>query len=692
MYLDKRSISILKEVISNPNISSKELEVKKNLSRRQIKYSLEKVNDWLEANNYPKVKRLATGKFVVDRMVLEVFTDNGLITAENFIPSENDRVLLLLIILLSQEDLSLFHFTNALKVSNVTVLNDMKRAQKKLDAYGLKIVYTRTKGYQLEGEEWTLRNLLHEILQEISNVHGGLAVIQDFAMLEINRINSISKIFERIEEMLKIRFTDEKMQLLPYYIGIIFGRVRMGKIIRFDPQILYKELSDTKEYEAMEMLIGNEESLPEIEKLYVTLQLLSANIFSGDLLTAGELPLLKKALHETLNNFEENSFLEFKDKDYLVKRLMLHLKPAYYRIKYNLTSFNSYKAILNKDYMELDQIVKVSLRPLEAFIKNPIPDSERYYLTIFIGSYLLQSNQILSTRKKALVVCKNGVTISKLMRNTLTKLFPEFEFYPTMSLREYMESVIEADLIFSPVPVKTESLLFIINPLLTEEEKWNLRSRVMKKIFGVNNETLNIDKLVKLIGKSSTINDKERLIKDLQKYFGSSYSNESYIQKNFKPNLVDLIRADTITIMDQVSDWKTAIRIASTPLLENNSITEDYVEKMIASHSFEHPYMVLGKYMAIPHANPDCGVNKLGMSLLIIKKGVLFSSKFNVHFVVVIAPTDTEQHVNAIYQLTNLSMNEEILQKILLQTDKEKILELMKDTQVEKLMLLEGER
>ncbi|MFD1449060.1 BglG family transcription antiterminator [Oceanobacillus profundus] len=688
MYLDKRSLSILEEVISNPNISSKELEVKKNLSRRQIKYSIEKVNNWLSDNNYPKVKRLMNGKFLVDRMLMEVFTDNDLLTTENYIPSENERVLLILIILLSQGDLSLFHFTNALKVSNVTVLNDMKKAQKKVEAYGLKLVYTRTEGYQLEGEEWTQRNLLHEILQEISNVHGGLALIQDFTMLQIERINTISIQLEKIEEILKIRFTDEKMQLLPYYIGVIFERVRLNNIIKFDFQIKYKELSNTKEYEAMELLIQNEANLPEIERLYITLQLLSANIFSGDLLTAYEIPHLKQALQETLNNFEVNSFLELKNKDYLIQKLMLHLKPAYYRIKYNLTSFNKYMVTLDQAYMELDQIVKASLKPLEAFIKNTIPNSERHYLTIFIGGHLLESKQIFTARKKAVVVCQNGVTVSKLLRNTLTKLFPEFDFYPTMSLREFTESTsLDSDLIFSPVPVKTNKYLFIINPLLTEEDKWNLRQRVMKKIFGVSNEVLNIDKLMEVIEKSSTINNKERLIEDIQKFLQSSYRSESYIHKDMNPNLDDLITTDMITIIDQASDWKEAIRIASLPLLKSNSITENYIEKMIASHNFEHPYMVLGRDMAIPHADPDCGVNKLGMSLLIIKDGVLFSSTLRIHFVVVIAPTDTEQHVKAIYQLTNLSMNDDVLQRMLLNTNKEKITDLIKSIQGEKLMM-----
>jgi len=677
MYLDKRSFDILEELIRNPNVSSKDLEEIKRLSRRQIKYSIEKVNNWLADNNYPTITRLNNGNFIIDQTLVEILTDSSHIVPEHYIPSENERVLLILFMLLSQDDLSLFHFTNALKVSNVTVLNDMKLAKKKIQKYDLEILYSRVDGYQLKGEEWNQRNLLHDIAQEIREVYGGISLIQDYTMIQDEKISALSFQLEKIEEILKIKFTDEKMQLLPFCIGIILERIERGKIIEFDYQIQFKELSGTKEYEATEHLIKDHGDLPEAERLYITLQLLATNVFSSDLLTPYEVPQLRNVLYETLNNFEMNAFIELQNKESLVQKLMLHLKPAYYRIKYNLTSYTGSFVKLDENYQSLDQILKLSLGPLETFMKNTIPENERQYITIFIGGHLLETKQILPKRKKALVVCQNGVTVSKLLRNTLTKLFPEFDFYPTMSMREFIISGhLDAALIFSSVPIKTEKDLFIINPLLSEDEKWKLRSRVMKRIYGVDQSALNVDDLIDVISKSATINNINLLKKDLQKFIQSSYSMENDIQKDSNnPNLKDLLTDKTIRITNNLKDWKEAIQVASIPLLQNKSITKNYVNKMIESHDYQHPYMILGKKMAIPHAAPEHGVNKLGMSLLVVKDGVLFSNELNIHFVVVIAPTDAVQHVKAIYQLTNLSMNEDILQKMLWKPEKKLIIE-----------------
>ena len=63
-----------------------------------------------------------------------------------------------------------------------------------------------------------------------------------------------------------IRFTDEKIEFLPYVIGIIFYRISKGNYITFDYQIQYKELAGTKEYTATEKLLKNMEDFPEIER------------------------------------------------------------------------------------------------------------------------------------------------------------------------------------------------------------------------------------------------------------------------------------------------------------------------------------------------------------------------------------------------------------------------------------------
>ena len=168
--------------------------------------------------------------------------------------------------------------------------------------------------------------------------------------------------------------------------------------------------------------------VPKAERLFITLQLLTSNVLTSQFLSDQELPQLRHALKASLEEFERKAIVSFKDKDELVEKLMLHMKPAYYRIKYHLTTDYQMIEKVSSEFEATHYLVKDSLKPLEDFIGCPLPEDEIAFLTIMIGGYLISSGETIHKRKKAIVVCPNGISISNLMESTLRDLFPEFYF------------------------------------------------------------------------------------------------------------------------------------------------------------------------------------------------------------------------------------------------------------------------
>lgn len=84
---------------------------------------------------------------------------------------------------------------------------------------------------------------------------------------------------------------------------------------------------------------------------------------------------------------------------------------------------------------------------------------------------------------------------------------------------------------------------------------------------------------------------------------------------------------DKIQIMEKVGDWKEAIRIGAKPLLENDSIEDRYIDSMIEMCKKYNAYIVLADRFAMPHASHECGVKKMGVSLLVVKEPVDFLGK-----------------------------------------------------------------
>jgi mannitol/fructose-specific phosphotransferase system IIA component (Ntr-type) len=251
------------------------------------------------------------------------------------------------------------------------------------------------------------------------------------------------------------------------------------------------------------------------------------------------------------------------------------------------------------------------------------------------------------------------------MESTLRDLFPEFYFYQALSIREFQQLKEEMDIIFSPVPLQTEKKLFIVHRILSDFEKVQLRQRVLKEIYGLNTNVINMEQLMNTIERYATVKNKESLLNALQDHFSlENGKQEKDSQTKADLSLASILTPDRIMVKKEVVDWVDAIRIASTPLLENSTITENYIEEMIKQYPTMLQHIVLRNVIAIPHASPEAGVNKVGMSLLKIEDGIAFTEQIKVHFIVVLASTDKNKHLYALRQLMNLAKNKSQMEEL----------------------------
>ncbi|EGR2462701.1 PTS sugar transporter subunit IIA [Vibrio cholerae] len=130
--------------------------------------------------------------------------------------------------------------------------------------------------------------------------------------------------------------------------------------------------------------------------------------------------------------------------------------------------------------------------------------------------------------------------------------------------------------------------------------------------------------------------------------------------------LSELITSDVIRIYPNAADWKDAVQKSCQALIDNGAVESRYVDAIFRSHEELGPYYVVGPSMAMPHARPEDGVNRLSLAITVIQQGVHFDSEGNdpVKMLVTLAATDSESHVGAIAQLAELFMNEEHVEQI----------------------------
>lgn len=130
-----------------------------------------------------------------------------------------------------------------------------------------------------------------------------------------------------------------------------------------------------------------------------------------------------------------------------------------------------------------------------------------------------------------------------------------------------------------------------------------------------------------------------------------------------------------INFEKSVSDWKEAIETAAQPLLLENYISQSYIDAMIQNVIEFGPYIVIMPNLAIPHAQTGAGVFKNGLALLNLEQPVIFPDNSTVKLLIVLAARDSDTHMEVISELTDIIMDDEIMDTIFKAQAADQILE-----------------
>jgi len=114
--------------------------------------------------------------------------------------------------------------------------------------------------------------------------------------------------------------------------------------------------------------------------------------------------------------------------------------------------------------------------------------------------------------------------------------------------------------------------------------------------------------------------------------------------------LSQLITEDHVVLGAAPESWQDAIREVAGPLLDSDSITAVYVDRMIEVVDRFGPYIVLAPGVALAHAQPDGSVTRTAMSAMTVPAGVRFGHEQHdpVLLVLCLAAADSSSHLEAL--------------------------------------------
>jgi transcriptional antiterminator/mannitol/fructose-specific phosphotransferase system IIA component (Ntr-type) len=683
----------MKLINSNEPIKISELAKLFNVSSRTIRYDLDAIDEFLKYNNLPQLIRkpnvgVKFSELLEHRNKALSFLDT--LSPYYYNLSQKERVNVILSELIQQRDyITINTLAEKLMVSRSTVISDLKKVKEWLEERGLYLKALPKYGVKVVGDEKQLRRAAIELLTEAIDIDKALDIVKaPFYGRSLGGSGQIAKLFEDIdipyieqcvqiaERELETIFSDAAFSGLVIHIAIAIKRIQLGKDIVMPKEEL-KALEMTKEFAVASNIAKMLEdrfnvSIPVDEIGYITIHLLGSNVAKPKTYLNENWIEYQLLTEKIIRNVSERIKENLLEDQQLFEGLLDHLRPTIYRLKHDLKLKNPILDEIKTNYRELFEIVRESLKPIEEYTGRNLNEEEIGYFVIHFGAAIERKKTAISPN--VLVVCSTGIGTAKLLSSRLQSVF-DVHIIDTIAFHQIKEVLKDKkiDLIVSTIPLKCDEVKVVeVNPLLTDRDIEKLSKFLAKP----QDKRLDVvDELMEIINRHCVIKDREKLLEDLLIFFNiASYENRRGV---VHPVLKDLLTKDTIKLNVEAKDWEEAVKIGGELLVKNGFAEPQYVEAMINTVKEMGPYIVIAPGIAMPHARPEAGARKIGMSLITLKNPVNFGNKENdpVKIVVSLCAIDHSSHLKALSELVELLGDEEFVSILTNAQREEEVLE-----------------
>ena len=610
------------------------------ISKRTLYYDIKDVNR--EIKKCGQIQNVAqTFCFYGDYAELQNFLN--LNESPNFFNPDIRRDYVLLV-LLEGRFKKVERFYEELGISKNTHINDMHNIRQYLkeNNFGLK----PDPWYTVIGDEIAVRNLYLQLLQKIRP-----------------KENGINLNVETFNRQCDLQLTDDALAQLSSFLNFIQYRISMGMVVPVHKPFL--KAAAFSFYSALPALIGVSD---EAELNYFASYLSSLSSRKSNV----ENNYVESCLETLLNEFETKTAIEIENREEFKKSIRHHFISLYYRTMFQFpsrTDLNSAQLDLQREplFKLVKSIIEDCSREFKLF--QNMREDEICYITAYFGGYLANSKVGNTRRKRVLLVCPHGLTVSKALQFELAKYIPAVEIVDTIAVNQLKEYKNYYDAIICTIDLPEQEHVIVVNPILTKQDI----QKIMNELYGFTSYSYDIDmkSLLHIIEKNTTVINQKRLKSDLM----ALIYRKTYDERINISMLKDLITERRINVVDHVASWEEGIQVAAQPLVDDHSIETSYITAMIDSVNKYGPYIVLDDYFALPHAKANVGVNRLGMSLLVVKNEVnLLGNPVNIFLV--LATVDTTSHLTALGTLSDILCERKNID-VFRAGDKQKILDLI---------------
>lgn len=689
--MDKEIVSILQILLNSTLVTTKGLQEETNSSKRQVTYRLDKINDLFKTKRIPLLSLGANKDIIVPKETKDVIKE---ILEKNYSKNtyyfgKNERLLYIyLMLFINMEDVSINHFIDSLKVSRSTVNLDFKDLIPDLEKKGIEIKNNRTNGYYLVGSEMEIRRvLIKNIIETLSNEESSRVFDIFIEEYKLDSFEKAKKIISKLVKKHQITFVENRLVEFIYIFIFLKARMLSKKVIISEnidiPNIAV--MNSMKEYKFAEELLELYDSKDKIKShdvMYISAWILGISV-GNDEDDTKDRSVISEIVHKLMTKFEYLSGVYYISKEKIFKQLYSHFRPAYYRLLFKLPVYNPLCEKVKEEYRLVYRIVSNAMKEFCGLFGEEIQEEELAYLTMHFAAIFSNKKEFDILRKRtALIVCSNGVGSSAILHAELTSLFPELHFLPPLESSKLENFVGSVDIVFT-TNYKAEGLeidapVIKVSPVMTQKEKYKITREVYIQLGDIFLRQPKIDEVMDIIKKYAKVTSESMLSSELLSYFTQI---ENFTSKGEEGLMLSDITNETLVKLNvPAKDWEDAIRQSASVLVENNKVTEAYVDAMVNTAKESGPYIVITKHVALPHARPEAGSKEISIGIATLETPVEFGNDDNdpVKYVFCLSAIDNNSHLRAMSELVELFEMDEFFRTLDNAKDPKEVIDFIK--------------
>lgn len=668
MKLEKSQKDLLYLLLKQEEeISLTKIQSELHISRRTVYYNVNKLNEFLFGFGIDPVNnRRGEGYYLTEeqkKVIREVIEIEQ--SVYNLTPDERVQYLVCWL-MYPKEKVFIEDIIAAFDISRNSVFNDLKVVKSAIEKYDLSLEFDLKNGYSIAGQVFGKRALLLYYLKML---------LKKLSYKSIDFLNAIEvedfyARLQRISVNMRNEYDDFNLLAIACVLNIVHFVDE-----RFDFSIL--ELRDLEKTDELRMIDQYFEDLNVHERLYLTIHLLGSKASSVIHIESGQkdIQLFELAQH-LVELFERQTLVELSEKNELVNSLYMHFKLSMYYYQLSIQISNILLEAVKVNYESLYQLIKSICESIQDEFPFILTDSEVSYITMHFGGHQRKMRSKYYAPIRVLIVCPSGISTSTLLRKEVEDLYANVSVVAATTANNIYQYDGKVDFIVSTIDLDTNIPWIKVNAILEKEDKSKIASMISMNVetYQLNGENLN--GLFSVLRKYVDEEQMENLRRDIYEYFRNGHFVVE-TKENNQLRLGDILTEENIVQINKIISWQEAINIASKPLLITKSITPEYVQAMIDLVEEHGAYIVLKNKIAIAHAKPEEGANRLNVSLLINRKKICFDENIGIHYLFILSSPNPRSHLQILKDISYWT-NEEVNLKILLNSNIDELMNFIK--------------